>query len=476
MKKELTMKIYPIIYVVWVGMLCFSCQSFVKQTDSEEIYDLLKQADSCSLHRKEEQAIQKYFEILKYAEDAETPLFLGDIYNKLGAMFLYRNLYVDAIDMFRKGAKLYHKGGAWREEALAWRNIGRANLMRQRSDSIIFYYQRAIGLAEETGEQEVLKDLQREFQFVCSKHALLQGDTRLWLHYLDMLDTSDASYLLVGTLLARQSVNNEEAEARLLKAADSKDLYIKANAYRALYDYSKKIGDGEKTALYSDLYIQYADSLEKKYSLSLSLHELGENYEKQRMEAENERLKNRQLKRTMYWSSVVVFLCMILLFGIQYYHKEKRKRKREMARLMKQIREKEHVIEDLRKHQYEKEKREGVFIKCEDVLPKRYTAFDSLYKLKVQPYYNMIEAEDEWLEVYAIINLLYGDIVGKLERYPQLSMLDVRTCYLVHARLSNTDIAALFNIDSRSVSKAKQRIKKKMEIDSELSLEDYLMK
>ena len=357
-------------------------------------------------------------------------------------------------------------------EALAWRNIGRANLMRQRSDSIIFYYQRAIGLAEETGEQEVLKDLQREFQFVCSKHALLQGDTRLWLHYLDMLDTSDASCLLVGTLLARQSANNEEAEARLLKAADSKDLYIKANAYRALYDYSKKIGDGEKTALYSDLYIQYADSLEKKYSLSLSLHELGENYEKQRMEAENERLKNRQLKRTMYWASVVVFLCMILLFGIQYYHKEKRKRKREMARLMKQIREKEHLIEDLRKHQYENEKREGVFLKCEDVLPKRYTAFDSLYKLKVQPYYNMIEAEDEWLEVYAIINLLYGDIVGKLERYPQLSMLDVRTCYLVHARLSNTDIAALFNIDSRSVSKAKQRIKKKMEIDSELSLED----
>jgi hypothetical protein len=34
----------------------------------------------------------------------------------------------------------------------------------------------------------------------------------------------------------------------------------------------------------------------------------------------------------------------------------------------------------------------------------------------------------------------------------------------------------LFNVDSRSVVKSKQRIKKKMGIASDLSLEEYLMK
>lgn len=460
---------YGMIYMMLMGLLCFSCRHSGKQMEPKDIYALLKQADSCSQYRQEEMAIQKYFEVLKHAEEVETPLFLADVYGKLGTMFLYRNLYVDAIDMFRQGALLYQKQGAWREEALAWRNIGRANLMRQRSDSIIFYYQRAIGLAEEAGEQETLKDLQMEFQFVCSNNALLRGDTRLWLHYLDILETSDASYLLVGSLLSKQRFDHEEAEPRLLKAAESKDLYIRTNAYRALYDYSKRIGDKEKTARYSDLYIQYADSLEEAYSMSLSLHELGESYEKQRMEAENERLKNRQLKRTMFWVALVGFLCLLLLVGVQQYNKEKRRRKREMARLMKQIREKETLIEDLRKHQRENEKREGV-------LPKRYTAFDLLYRLKMHPQYEVIGTEDEWLELYAVINLLYGDIVDKLEKCPQLSMLDVRVCYLLHARLGNADIATMFNVDSRSVSKSKQRIKKKLGITSELSLEDFLMK
>ena len=470
------MKKVWIIYIVPICLLCFACQPTMKETDRKEVYALLKQADSCSRHRQEKLAIEKYFEILEHSEQVETPLFRADIYKKIGTLYLYRNLYVDAIDMFRRSAALYQKTGAWKEEALAWRNIGRANLMRHRSDSIIHYYQRAIGLAEEMGEHELLNDLQREYQFVCSKNALLQTDSRLWLHYLDMLDTSDASYLLFGSIMANQPLHNEEAEEWLLKAAGSKDLYIRTNAYRKLYDFSRKTGDAEKTARYSDLYIQCADSLEKNSSLSLSLHELGESYEKQRMEAENERLKNQQLERTLYGLALIALLCVLIWMGLHLYIKERRRREGELARLMQQIREKESVIEDLRKHQHEKEKREGVSSTCEGVLPKRYKAFDLLYRLKMEPRYGMIADEDEWLEVYAVINLLYGDIVGKLEKCSQLTEQDVRICYLLHARLGNAEIATLFNVDARSVSKSKQRIKKKMDITSGQLLEEFLMK
>ena len=44
------------------------------------------------------------------------------------------------------------------------------------------------------------------------------------------------------------------------------------------------------------------------------------------------------------------------------------------------------------------------------------------------------------------------------------------------ARMSNATLGALFNVDGRSITKSKQRIKKKMEIDGEWSLEEYLMK
>lgn len=451
---------YLLFAVLWLA----SCHNPLEDAEREALYAQLKRADSCSRHNQEEQAILHYFEWLEQAKGKVSALSLADVYDKVGTLYLYRNLYVDAIGMFRQSAIIYREMGDWKEEALAWRNIGRANLMRHRSDSIIFYYQRAIGLAEETGEHDLLKELQREFQFVCSKNALMQGNTRLWLHYLDMLDSTDASCLLLGSIMAEQPTKYDGAEEWLLKAADSEDIYIRTNAYRKLYDLSKRLEDETKTARYSDLYIQWADSLEKEHSSSLSFHDLGQSYEKKRMEAENERLKNQQLKRTLYLLIIMAGLCLLMLAGVFLYRKEKRKKERELANLMQQIREKEHLIEDLQTSLQEPS------------VPLRYEAFDLLYRLKTEPHYGLVKTEDEWLQLYAVINRLYGDIVNKLENCPQLTEQDVRVCYLVHARMSNAVLGALFNVDGRSITKSKQRIKKKMGIEGDWSLEEYLVK
>ena len=460
MNQIFRLSLYLLMVVLWMA----SCHNPLRDADRDALYAQLKRADSCSRHKQEEQAILYYFEWLEQAKGQVSALSIADVYDKIGTLYLYRNLYIDAIGMFRQSAVIYREVGDWKEEAMAWRNIGRANLMRHRSDSIIFYYQRAIGLAEETGEHELLKELQREYQFVCSKNALLQENSRLWLHYLDMLDSTDASCLLYGSIIADQANGYQEAEEWLLKAANSEDIFIRTNAYRKLYDWSKRVKDSNKTAGYSDLYIQWADSLEKEHSSSLSLHNLGQSYEKQRMEVENERLKNQQLKRTMYLLCMIAGLCLLLLIGVFLYQREKQKRERELANLMQQIREKEYLIENLQTNQQEPS------------VPLRYKAFDLLYRLKTEPRYGLVQTEDEWLQLYAVINRLYGDIVDKLRNWPQLTEQDVRVCYLVHARMSNANLGALFNVDSRSITKSKQRIKKKMEIDGEWSLEEYLMK
>ena len=460
MNQIFRLSLYLLMVVLWMA----SCHNPLRDADRDALYAQLKRADSCSRHKQEEQAILYYFEWLEQAKGQVSALSMADVYDKIGTLYLYRNLYIDAIGMFRQSAVIYREVGDWKEEAMAWRNIGRANLMRHRSDSIIFYYQRAIGLAEETGEHELLKELQREYQFVCSKNALLQENSRLWLHYLDMLDSTDASNLLYGSIIADQANGYQEAEEWLLKAANSEDIFIRTNAYRKLYDWSKRIEDSNKTARYSDLYIQWADSLEKEHSSSLSLHNLGQSYEKQRMEVENERLKNQQLKRTMYLLCMIAGLCLLLLIGVFLYQKEKHKRERELANLMQQIREKEYLIENLQTSRQEPS------------VPLRYEAFDLLYHLKTDPHYGLVQTEDEWFQLYAVINRLYGDIVEKLRNWPQLTEQDVRVCYLIHARMSNAALGALFNVDSRSITKSKQRIKKKMEIDGEWSLEEYLMK
>jgi len=454
-------RIQSILLILLLGGGC-ACRPIGGESDKEDWHVLLQKADSCSRHKQEEQAILHYFEWLEQSEGKVSSLTRADVYDKIGTLYLYRYLFLDAIDMFRRSAGIYLEVGKRKEEALAWRNIGRANLMRHRSDSIIPFYQWAIGIAEEAGEKQLLKEIQQEFQFVCSKVVLLYGTPRLWLHYLDRIDQTDASCLLLGSIMVEQPNNYEEVEKWLLMAADSEDLYIRTNAYRKLYDWSKRVGDDGKTARYSERYIQLADSLEQANSTSLAFRDLGQSYERKRMEVENERLKNQHLRTTLYLLLLVVGLCLVLWIGVFLYHREKQKRKREFARLMQQIREKEQIIEDLQ-----------VSLPAPSL---KYKAFDLLYQLKSEPRYGLIETEDEWFRLYAVINRLYGDIVGKLEACPQLTGQDVRVCYLLHARMNNATLGVLFNVDSRSVVKSKQRIKKKMGIASDLSLEEYLMK
>ena len=154
------------IRIIWLFMLLLSlwggyaCKPVGGETNREDLYTLLGKADSCSQHKEEEQAIQYYFEWLEQSEGKVSSLSRAEVYDKIGTLYLYRYLYLDAIDMFRRSASIFREMGDWKEEALAWRNIGRANLMRHRSDSIIPFYQRAIRLAEDIGEQDLLKEIQ----------------------------------------------------------------------------------------------------------------------------------------------------------------------------------------------------------------------------------------------------------------------------------------------------------------------------
>ena len=76
--------------------------------------------------------------------------------------------------------------------------------------------------------------------------------------------------------------------------------------------------------------------------------------------------------------------------------------------------------------------------------------------------------------LFTVIDMLYGDCLSeKLSSYG-LSMQELKLCYLVRARLGNKAIAVLFNIASRSVLKAKQRIKGKLALSATDCLDKYI--
>ena len=105
----------------------------------------------------------------------------------------------------------------------------------------------------------------------------------------------------------------------------------------------------------------------------------------------------------------------------------------------------------------------------------RNTAFTQLWQLKSEPYYVIIEIQEEWNRLFELIDLFYGNISARLNGCELLREHDRRICYLLHAVLDYSSFGILFNIDNTSVTKSKQRIKKKLGLGPNDVLETFLI-
>lgn len=94
--------------------------------------------------------------------------------------------------------------------------------------------------------------------------------------------------------------------------------------------------------------------------------------------------------------------------------------------------------------------------------------------MKSEPYYGIIETQEEWNRLFELIDLFYGNISARLNGCELLREHDRRICYLLHAGLDNSALGILFNIDNTSVTKSKQRIKKKLGLGPNDVLETFL--
>ncbi|MGB3590769.1 MAG: LuxR family transcriptional regulator [Nonlabens sp.] len=84
--------------------------------------------------------------------------------------------------------------------------------------------------------------------------------------------------------------------------------------------------------------------------------------------------------------------------------------------------------------------------------------------------------KQEWVTFEEAFNNADKDFFKKIkERHPKLTTGDLRLCTYLRLNLSSKEIAPLLNISPRSVEIKRYRLRKKMELDKEISLTDYII-
>ena len=89
---------------------------------------------------------------------------------------------------------------------------------------------------------------------------------------------------------------------------------------------------------------------------------------------------------------------------------------------------------------------------------------------------NELSQKDYWDQFQLTFNQVHQDFVHKLQvHHPQISATDSRLCYFIRMGFSNAEIANILNITVNGVEQSKYRLKKKLGLDKDRSVNEYLM-
>jgi len=86
-----------------------------------------------------------------------------------------------------------------------------------------------------------------------------------------------------------------------------------------------------------------------------------------------------------------------------------------------------------------------------------------------------IERDDNWKKFAENFDLVYENYLKRLgDEYPVLTVSDKKLCAYLKMGLSSKDIAPLLNMSFRSVEMSRYRLRKKLNLDREVNLTEFL--
>ena len=86
-----------------------------------------------------------------------------------------------------------------------------------------------------------------------------------------------------------------------------------------------------------------------------------------------------------------------------------------------------------------------------------------------------IEHDNNWKKFQENFDLVYENYLKRLgEQFPALTVSDKKLCAYLKMDLSSKDIAPLLNMSYRSVEMSRYRLRKKLDLDREVNLTEFL--
>jgi len=357
-------------------------------------------------------------------------------------------------------------------------------------DSAIYCSELCINLAEKTGDKNLLASSQNEIAYVYrikkDFHKSLEYCQKAYDNFIDLGLNENAINVAInlsGTYIDlheyKKALEVNEQAFQLSSEEMNRNLYMrlylnKSHAYQMMKDYKSafealRTAREMQKAFYEDRMMSQINEMSAKYDLQTKEFQIKE------IEA-NQKISNQQKKYLSIILVTVVFTFIITLITISLKRKNSIQKEKLVEQENMQLRL---TLESKnRELHYKNKELSGAIsttISMNETLKSIKLLLNSDVNEKaIQVINGTLNTNLNWEKFLVTFNEIYPAFFVHLnEEYPALTKNEQRLCAFLLMDMKTSEIANLMNISETSVSKNRNRLRKKLSLGSDVDITSF---
>lgn len=432
-----------------------------------------------------QEAIKYFLASTRTFELLEHYSAIAVMYNNIANLYLEQELFDEAYENYLQALEALDNTENKRQAPLIYQNVANVLTQLERYDEALDFIDRGLesaryfnDLRSKAGLELTTGNIRRdfgEFELALSHYAEAR---RLYTQLGDFRQLMDLNY----SIAILQLEQGRDAEAYQTLLANINDFRIKnvslyrleSDTFELLAPLESRYGDPEQAVKYAIIAKSISDSLYKEEH-SIAIADLQTRYETEKKEQEIQLLEaEAATTRIRIIFGVVtaagILFTVALFFWLKLSQKT-RERLLELESVQRELSNYGHLIA-------EKDTFISKVVERLENLGKQVKTIESKKALnslltELQQNFDLTEDEDQ---LFKRIDQVNTGFFKKLESQTgSLSRNEKRLASLVQMNLSNKEIAGILQINDRSVVQARYRLKKKLNLESDTKLSEYLI-
>lgn len=432
-------------------------------------------------------------------ESANDLVRKADAITELGRANAELENYQLCIDYLKEASSIYESQNDPYYNSQVLNYIGFYLIELEQIDSAIVYLQKSLTLSKEVNHHFItgnaLKDLARldmaDELFNAAREKIEESNTFYAIN--DEKHSIANNFKLLGELEMKLKRFQEAENAYLTGLSIAKEIGaqgILESIHKELKSVYVKKGKYKSAVYHFDEYVAIKDSISSADQIK-NMQNLLVKYETEKKEKELVIAKAEIDRRAANIKLLSMGLVTLFILGLSIIYSIIQKRKKEKAELLKQNAEERQQRELIEKELEFKQKelvtkvlqlaRKNEFLqKLESEVSALKSTVDNKINFSSDKIARMIQHDayddQEWLQFSKEFSSLHEDFLDRLKsNYGSFTTNEIRLISLMKMNLSSKDIANILRISAEGIKKARYRLRKKINLDSEVNLQSYIL-